>query len=344
MASSWDRSARAFRGDLSAAVDAETMRALHAVRPVRHFLVLARQLLVLAVAVLVILSWGARPYAWIPASIGIGFVIFDFTVLLHEVVHEVVVRTRSSRLQTLLGHMYALPSGLSFSQFRRWHLDHHDNLGTKDADPKRHYLTPKTVTRSYKALYLTVALFPIYFRAARLAAAAYPPALQRRIAWERRAAIAFHLSLAALLVWSLGWPAALKLHLLPVFVVFPAAFTVNRLGQHYDVDPRDAARWGTLMRPSPLLWDRIYLWSNYHIEHHYFPRVPFYNLPALHRALRPFFEARGMKARSYGGLLWDWFVRNRAPHTDWSQPPAAGPAVPIGNPARELGQGGPDPG
>jgi len=298
-------------------VPTETLRALHGIRPWRHALSVLRQLAVLAAAVWVILAYGDRWYAWIPASIVIGFVIFDFTVLVHEVVHEVVVTDRASAWHRILGHAYALPSGLSFSQFRRWHLDHHAQLGTEDGDPKRHYLTPKIVKRSYKALYLTVALFPIYFRAARLAARDYPGALKRRIAWERRAAILLHLAIPAVLWWQLGWLAALQLHVLPVFVVFPVAFTLNRLGQHYDIDPGDAAQWGTLMRPSPWLWDRIFLWSNYHLEHHYFPRVPMYHLPALHRALRPFFDARAMRRRTYGGLLFDWLIRNKTPHTRW---------------------------
>jgi fatty acid desaturase len=323
MATHWDNAASSFRADLSRAVDADVLRALHRVRPWRHALVVLRQLALLAASVWVIATWGERWYAWIPASVVIGFVIFDFTVLVHEVVHEVVVRERKSRWHRVLGVLYALPSGLSFAQFRRWHLDHHDNLGTPDKDPKRHSLTPKIVTRAYKALYFTAALFPIYFRAARREAGAYEPALKRRIAWERRAAILLHLAIPALLWWKLGPAMALKLHLLPVFVVFPVAFTINRLGQHYDIDPDDPAHWGTLIRPSPLLWDRVFLWSNYHLEHHYFPRVPFYHLPRLHRALRPFFAERGIRPRTYGGLLWDWLARNRAPHTDWSAPRAA---------------------
>ncbi len=322
MSTPWDQAAQAFRSELAAAVPTERLRALHRIVPWRHALTVLRQLVLLAAAVWLVLEHGALWYAWIPASIVIGFVIFDFTVLVHEVVHEVVVSRRESLWHRVLGHVYALPSGLSFSQFRRWHLDHHDHLGTDDADPKRHYLTPKIVKRSYKALYLTAALFPIYFRAARRAARGYPDALRRRIAWERRAAILLHLAIPALLWWQLGWAAALKLHLLPVFAVFPVAFTLNRLGQHYDIDPEDPAHWGSVMRPSPLLWDRIFLWSNYHIEHHYFPRVPMYHLPALHRELRGFFEAHGMRPRTYGGLLFDWLVKNRAPHTDWSQPEA----------------------
>jgi fatty acid desaturase len=321
MATPWDTAAKTFRADLAEAVSADTLRTLHELAPWRHALVVLRQLLVLAAAAWVILAYGDRWYVWIPASIVIGFVVFDFTVLVHEVVHEVVVKERRSAWHGVLGPLYALPSGLSFGQFRRWHLDHHDNLGSEDKDPKRHSLTPRIVTRAYKALYFTPALFPIYFRAARREAAAYEPALKRRIAFERAAATLLHLAVPALLAWQLGWAAALKLHILPVFVVFPVAFTINRLGQHYDIDPAKPAHWGTLIKPSPWLWDRAFLWSNYHLEHHYFPRVPFYHLPALHRHLRPFFEAQGIRPRTYGGLLWDWLVRNRAPHTDWSRPP-----------------------
>ena len=46
-------------------------------------------------------------------------------------------------------------------------------------------------------------------------------------------------------------------------------------------------------------WDRVFLFSNYHLEHHYFPRVPCYNLPALRGVLDPFFTERGIKHRVY---------------------------------------------
>jgi fatty acid desaturase len=233
-------------------------------------------------------------------------------------VHRTVFRARASRWNRLLGLAYAVPSGLSASQFTRWHLDHHDWLGTYERDPKRHHLTPKVVRRWYKALYLTPALFPIYFRAARTEAATYEPDLARAIRAERRFAILFHLALLGTLWATLGPALALKLHAIPVFCVFPVAFTVNRLGQHYDVTPEDPAKWGTLMRPS-LFWDWIFLWSNYHLEHHYFPRVPFYRLPALRRLLDGYFRERGFRERTYSGLLFDWFVRNRTPHTDWGR-------------------------
>jgi fatty acid desaturase len=315
----YDQSIRPARRAFLQTVGAEALRELHRCSGWRHLGVALQPLGVLAAAVFVVLRYGDRWYAWIPASVAIGFAIFSLTVLLHEVVHGVVFTQRRPRAERVLAYLYAVASGLAPTQFFRWHLDHHDHLGTADQDPKRAWLTPKRVRRWFKALYLTPALFPIYFRAARQAAVGYPADVRRRIRHERILTTSFHLLvLAGIVAWG-GWLLALKLYGIPVFFVFPVAFTLNRLGQHYDVDPTDPARWGTLMRPSPWLWDRVFLWSNYHLEHHYFPRVPCYRLPALRRALEPFFAAREVPSRSYAGLLRQWFAENRVPHTDWSQ-------------------------
>ena len=218
-----------------------------------------------------------------------------------------------------MGLLYATPSGISATQFTRWHLDHHAELGSDEDDPKRHHLSPKVNARWYKLLYATPALFPIYFRAARRETATYPLELQRTIAAERKVSIAAHLLAIAALWYLFGFYAALRTSIIPVFFIFPIAFTLNRLGQHYDIDPTDPAKWGTLMK-GHWFWDFAYLNSNYHLEHHYFPGVPFYRLPALQRALTPFFEQKQMRWMTYGRLVYGWLVENRAPHTDWSRP------------------------
>src|SRR4029077_17662012 len=104
---------------------------------------------------------------WIPLAVVQGFTIFNFTVLLHEVLHHLVFEKRHPAAERALALAYAIPSGIAASQFTRWHLDHHAELGSSEDDPKRHYLSPKVNARWYKLLYATPALFPIYFRAAR---------------------------------------------------------------------------------------------------------------------------------------------------------------------------------
>lgn len=269
-----------------------------------------------------------HPLIWIPLVLVQGFTIFNFTVLLHEVVHHLVFDKKRPAAERALDYLYAIPSGISASQFTRWHLDHHAELGSSEDDPKRHHLSPKINARWYKLLYCSPALFPIYFRAARRESATYPDDLRARIVFERRIAMLFHLSVLALIWLFAGTGAALRAYVVPVFFVFPIAFTLNRLGQHYDINPDDPAAWTTLVRGN-WFWDFAFLNSNYHLEHHYFPGVPFYHLPALQRALAPFYARHHMRWQTYHGLLYGWLIENRAPHTNWNERAPRGPVASV---------------
>jgi fatty acid desaturase len=317
----YSQHAAAHRAELGAALSRPVLIEMHRKSAARHFLVAARQFAILGAA-----TWGLvrfdQPFVWIPLALVQGFTVFNFTVLLHEVVHHLVFERKRPRADRVLGFLYAVPSGISASQFTRWHLDHHAELGSPEDDPKRHHLSPKINARWYKLLYCSPALFPIYFRAARREAATYPADLQRRIASERRVSILFHLTVLAVIWTVFGFAAAARAYLVPVFFVFPIAFVLNRLGQHYDIDPSDPAQWTTLVRGT-WFWDFAFLNSNYHLEHHYFPGVPFYRLPALQRALTPFYERHRMRWQTYHGLIHGWLIENRAPHTNWSASPSA---------------------
>ena len=327
----YSQHASALRAELGAAISREEMRALHQKNPLRHFAVALRQFAILGLA-----TWGLirfeNPLVWIPLALVQGFTVFNFTILLHEVVHHTIFERRHPGVERLLGFLYAIPSGISASQFTRWHLDHHAELGSDEDDPKRHHLSPKVNARWYKLLYCTPALFPIYFRAARRESSTYPESLQRAIDRERKLSTIFHLSALALIWYAFGFYAALRTSIIPVFFIFPIAFTLNRLGQHYDIDPSDPAKWGTLMK-GHRFWDFVYLNSNYHLEHHYFPGVPFYRLPRAQRALVPFYKKKDMRWRTYGELVYGWLVENHAPHTNWDGEPQ--PSL-IANPSSRI--------
>jgi fatty acid desaturase len=309
------KSASALKQELAREIDRDEIRELHRKRPLRHFLVLLRQ-----IAVIVLGSYVSYTrdewYFWIPAAIAVGFTAFNFTVLLHEVVHKAVFEKPKPKWDRFLGLLYAFPSGISATQFTRWHLDHHDNLGSPTDDPKRFNLSPKRNARWLKILYFTPALFPIYFRAAKRETATYTPEMQALVRKERVLTIAGHLAILATLIVTLGGWLAFKLYMVPYFLVFPIAFALNRSGQHYNIDPADPAKWSTLVKSTPF-WNFAFLWSNLHLEHHYFPNVPFYNLVRTQRALAGFYQRRGMQAVGYGELFWNWIVKNGAPHTKW---------------------------
>jgi fatty acid desaturase len=315
----------AFKQQLREAVPVAELRDLHRRDARRHLSYAARQFALVA-ACGVALWHATNPLVWIPLAVVQGFTFFNMTTLLHEVVHNSVFRTARPFWDRVFGLAYASTSGISASQFTRWHLDHHDNLGDGHDDPKRHWLSPKRNARWFKLLYCTPVLMPLYFRAAAQEARSYEPGLRRKIQRERLATFALQFSVLAALVSFGGWGAALRIQIVPYFVVFPVAFTLNRLGQHYDIDPTHPLKWSTLMRPSRT-WDFLFLYSNYHLEHHYFPRVPFYNLRKAHMKLRPLYAELGLKPHTYREIVWQWFVLNRAPHTDWEHGTQAVPAA-----------------
>ena len=249
----WAKASRDLRHRLAREIPHDVLKELHRKSPARHLAIAARQFLILAAASAV--SWKFRePWIWIPAALVAGWTVFNFTVLLHEVVHRAVFNGPRPAAERALAILYAIPSGISALQFTRWHLTHHAELGDSEADPKRHYLSPKINKPWYKLLYFTPALFPIYFRAARRETVTYPPNLQRRIAWERRATIALHLVAMAAIGILGGWGVLARVYLVPYFLVFPIAFALNRLGQHYAIVPEDPDKWGSILRPSRF-WD-----------------------------------------------------------------------------------------
>jgi len=312
----WHRIA-AFKGQLRSALTHEELSALHRRRPSTHLLYSFRQFAIVA-ACGVALWRLENPFYWMPIAVLQGFTFFNMTTLLHEVVHRSVFRRRHDGWNRALGLAYAITSGISASQFTRWHLDHHDNLGSNEDDPKRHWLSPKRNARWFKLLYCTPLLMPIYFRAAANEARSYPDALRRTIRHERLCTMLVQFSVMGALYYFGGLGPLLRIQIVPYFLVFPVAFTLNRLGQHYYIDPGHPLKWSTVMKPSRI-WDFLFLYSNYHAEHHYFPNVPFYNLRALHAKLRPFYDRLGIRPHTYREIVWGWFVLNRRPHSDWER-------------------------
>ena len=310
-----------FKRELRDAIPHDVVQELHQCSAVRHFIVTARQITGATLCIAVILL-SDRWFYWLPCSIALGFIIFDCTILLHEVIHNLVLPKKNKALDRLLGWLYTLPSGISQTQFKRWHLDHHAKLGSSCDDPKRAHLTPKINKRWYKLLYATPFLFYKYFNAAAQEVRGYPEKLRATIKIERLITISIHFVIMAGIGWLGGGWILLKVYLIPYFFVFPVAFTLNRLGQHYNINPDDVAQWSTLMQGS-FLWDFVFLNSNYHLEHHYFPGIPLYNLPRVHHLLEPLYKRHGMKKQTYTKLLSGWFIENRAPHTNWDAPEQA---------------------
>src|SRR3954452_22126992 len=133
--------AQQLKRDLAAEVPTDELRVLHTKRPLLHAFIAFLNVAALVAAGVAIVHF-ERWYLWLPFAVVAGFAVFDFTVLLHEVVHRAVTPNSNDRVYRILGLLYAMPSGISASQFTKWHLDHHAGLGSYEEDPKRHWLSP----------------------------------------------------------------------------------------------------------------------------------------------------------------------------------------------------------
>ena len=256
----------------------------------------------------------AYPWLWPIAAVLQGFNLLGFLILVHEQVHKAIFAKSRPRLEYLLGLLYALPTGISVSQFTRWHLDHHEELGHAEHDPKRAHLSPKKNSRWLKLLYLTPALFVIYARASRKEAATYAPGAPethpKGTPTEPGRASFGH---GLLLFFGGGW-VLLRVHTIPVFFCFPPIFVLNRLGQHYDIDTSDPAKWSTLVHGNPV-WHFLFLWSNFHIEHHYYQRIPFYNLKTLNPQIAGLLRQNpAQKPLLHGHAMGLVCAQQRSPH------------------------------
>src|ERR1051326_6644830 len=94
--------AQQLKQDLAAEVPIEELRKLHEKRPLLHAAIAFAHFAVIAVCAVAIVQFD-RWYIWLPCAFVAGFAVFDFTVLLHEVVHRAVLTTANERTYRFLG-------------------------------------------------------------------------------------------------------------------------------------------------------------------------------------------------------------------------------------------------
>src|SRR5918996_4765280 len=106
----YDEHARQLKRDLAAEIPTDELRRLHQKRPWLHALIALANVAALVLAGAAIVHFD-RWYLWLPFAFVAGFAVFDFTVLLHEVVHRAVLAQSRDGAYRVLGLLYAVPSG-----------------------------------------------------------------------------------------------------------------------------------------------------------------------------------------------------------------------------------------
>ena len=305
-----------FRDDtrIRRALPPETLRELTRLDPVRSTCSVLTTLAVIAATVAVALAWW-EPWTVIPAVIVIATQQHACFVLAHDAAHYRLYRTRW--LNDLVGRSVAIAAGISMCTYRVVHRLHHNHLyEPNDPDIALHGGYPRGRAYLLRKLGrdlvgLTAPKTYAYFFGAptindETGVANRPlddtaPRLKREARRDRWLVVAFHCAaVAAAFAFGVGVE-YLLLWVLPAVTVLQAILRVRAICEHGAVtdfgSPLTAAR--TNHAPWWARWLLFPHHVNYHVEHHLYPAIPHYNLPACHRELRARGILDGAEVRSW---------------------------------------------
>ena len=240
-------------------------------------------------------------------------------VLMHDGVHYRLLRNR--RLNDWMSEVIlAWPHLVSARQYRKNHFAHHRYLNTaQDPDLKRRkgdpgWVFPLAVPDLVKTLFRDVTGLnaPAMLKLAASVASADTVPVGFLVVRYGFYAVALGVIVyaGALEGFALYW-------VIPVFTWLVLIMRIRSIAEHHAIEGPDAAYPLTRTTYASGI-ERIFLAPknvNYHIEHHFFPSVPFYRLPELHAILlsKPGFREGAHMTRSYWGVLEE-SVGRAAPH------------------------------
>lgn len=249
----------------------------------------------LFIGIMVFLFWLAWTtdvtlFKW-TAYIGLGYMWMGMVTFMHEGVHNILFKAGWGNWA--FGIICMMPLMASFVSFKEDHLDHHRyNRSPKDPDA---FTMGKRGVLDFIAFYTYAvagaALSFVHFNLI------YPIQCFNRRKWM------IHLSETvlkivcywALLVWAQNHGVlakTLEVWLIPVFF-FSLFNSIRFIAEHYETPWNEGQLKGSrTVISNPVhrfFWNNI----NWHIGHHVYPAVPWYNLVELHNLMKPELEAQG---------------------------------------------------
>ncbi len=234
------------------------------------------------------------------AGLAIGFCISGLPVLMHESSHQLL--SKNKRINTALGFICGLPGLVSVSAYVSMHKMHHAATKTeKDPDNLENsasafvplWLVYGAVLLIGVPMYIpTVAIMG--FKNAR-------PRMRVRI-------VAEYLLIAGVAVaaaYLIPTPYLVKLWVIPMLFTI-VILNIRGLAEH-GMTGSDSVFTNTRTVVSNRFVRFMMCNINYHIEHHLFPRIPWYNLPKAHAILQEHYRHAGSSIYpSYTRFLLDY--------------------------------------
>jgi fatty acid desaturase len=241
-----------------------------------------------------ILPWVIR----IAGMVLIGMFIQAIAILMHEALHGNLFR--SARLNRWTTFAFGVPAFFSGTAYKVAHLNHHRQTRTKqDQDEISNVCkTPAQYRVIFYALFFTATYVYLFTVLPRTAIQIGTYRERCAIALEYAAIVVI---CSSVIIWGVGTGRAnclLWYWILPMQVAMFLS-NIRGLSEHLCTSMDHVLEKTRTIRSNGLV-SFLMLNLNYHLEHHLFPGVPWYNLRKVHQELQPLYAtARPFVERSY---------------------------------------------
>ena len=299
--------------DLNLAVDPSSLKPLFKMETHRHWKALIFDWIIIF-ATIILCSWYFNPWTYILAVIIVGARMHALAILMHDATHYRFLKNRKwNDLLTNLLTMY--PIFTAIEVYRQNHLQHHIHLNTEQ-DPDwvsklgvREFTFPKTKIEFLKTVF---AYFTLYrgmkdvvwflkrFGSLKTKSGEEPG--------NSKVRLLFYVVLFTILTIAGLWKYYLLFWVVPYLSTFFMFQYIRSVAEHFGELAYDHLLTSTRSVKANLV-ERFFIAPHnvgYHLEHHLYPGVPFYNLDKLHDLLMEdaFYNGKAHITHGYmSGLL-----------------------------------------
>lgn len=213
-------------------------------------------------------------------SVVLGWQLYTLFVLHHDCMHGSAFR--NDFYNRLMGRLYAVTFTMTFSVNRQTHMRHHAYITDPERDPDEYYF-------SGKLHQIWLRIWRYYEWYSRIALTRYGKRVRNTVIVEQCINVVVWVIVHLVLIMAGLGVKALFIFWLPLAVV---ALVINPITRGYEHAPitlyeRDDPRRLDMSANAITISSAWFGWMcaniTYHVEHHAYPRCPFYNLRKLHQ-------------------------------------------------------------
>ncbi len=297
------------------------LKELSVLQPAKALIATAEEWASIAAAI-ALCSYYWHPVLYLVAVVFIGARQHALLILGHDASHYRYLRTRWQN--DLFGNLFLMwPTFASVEGFRKFHGTHHQytnlaNDGNRDlwhthnaeGELEPEWVFPKTrLGLALMLLRRAAFVTGISWILRGLVGSSFIPSPR----WMVAARLAFYVSAACLLTLFDAWPGLVWYWLVPFCTWHIAAQYIRLICEHSAVEAEEG-EYRVTRTTIPTWLESIFILPRnvgFHLEHHWYPSVPFYRLPELHQflMLREGFQANAVVKRSVFASLGECIKR-----------------------------------